>query len=209
MIIDIHVHTAGYSPCSRINLRDAVARAKSIGLSGICITDHESNGIASLAKEMEKREQFLVIVGMELLSLEGDLLVFGLEEVPDRQMHAQELVDLVNAKGGAVVCAHPYRDNGRGMGDGLLDIKGLNGIESFNGNTPWEQNSKAHALGTALHIPCLGGSDAHRTDRLGCYATKFPAGIGDSRDFINAIKAGEVLPVMFDQRKNVYQEVRL
>jgi len=148
-------------------LGDAISKAKSLGLSGICITDHESNGIADLAKEMAQRENFLVIVGMELLTFEGDLLVFGLMDVPLQKMHAQELVNLVNSNGGIAICAHPFRDNGRGMGDGLLKIKGLNGIESFNGNTAIEQNIKAYSLGTNLRMPCLGGSDAHRLEALG------------------------------------------
>jgi len=62
VIIDIHVHTAEYSPCSNIDLEEAILKAQIIGLDGICITDHESNGIFDKANELSKKHNFLVIV---------------------------------------------------------------------------------------------------------------------------------------------------
>ncbi|MCK4260133.1 MAG: PHP domain-containing protein [Halanaerobiales bacterium] len=211
MLIDIHVHTSKYSSCSRIDFEEAIIQAKGIGLDGICITDHESNGIIDEANELSKKHNFLVIVGMELLTYEGDLLVFGLEEVPQAHIagksHANELISLINQKGGIALSAHPFRNNGRGMGEFIRQIDNLSGIEVFNGNTTFENNSRAYHLGLELGIPCLGGSDAHRIERIGKYATSFSDGIRDLKDFINAVKEDEFFPVEYNN--NRFEEVKL
>lgn len=176
-----------------------------MGLDGLCITDHESNNIMDLAKNLAREHQFLLIVGMELLTYEGDLLVFGLEEVPTEKMHAIDLVKLAWNHGGVCISAHPFRDNGRGMGAYIKDLTGLAGVEAFNGNTSYVHNHKAYKLAKNLDLPCLGGSDAHRLERVGQYATCFPDGIRDEHDLILAIREGAVYPLVYEE--NNYKEV--
>lgn len=207
MLIDIHIHTKEYSSCSDIDLEEAIVKAKSIGLDGICITDHESKDIADKAMELSKKHDFLIIVGVEILTYEGDLLVFGLEEVPKEKMSANELISLVSRAGGIAISAHPYRDNGRGMGDNIRKLDGLSGIEVFNGNTELFQNIKAFDLAKELNLPCLGGSDAHRLERIGRFATLFPDGIRDEKDLIDAIKHRKVSPVKYVDI-NDFQEIK-
>jgi len=208
VLIDVHVHTAEYSPCSSIDFEEAIIKARTIGLDGICITDHESNGIIDKAEELSEKYNYLVIVGMELLTYEGDLLVFGLEEVPTEKMHADVLIHLVSQNDGICISAHPFRDNGRGMGEHIRKIDGLSGIEAFNGNTEPYQNFQAYNLGMGLNIPCLGGSDAHSIERIGRYATMFPEGLRDVKDFINAVKNRNVFPVLYNDYKNRFEEVK-
>ena len=45
ILTDIHMHESRYSSDSFVFLEEIVAKAKYIGLDGICITDHESNQI--------------------------------------------------------------------------------------------------------------------------------------------------------------------
>jgi len=208
LLIDIHVHTADYSPCSSVDLEDAVIRAKAIGLDGLCVTDHESNGIINKAKELSQKHNFLVIVGMELLTYEGDILVFGLEEVPKEKMYAKNLTTLISRNGGVSISAHPFRDNGRGMGNYIKKVEQLSGIEAFNGNTGSYQNKQAYELGQELNIPCFGGSDAHKIERIGIFATVFPDGIRDEVDLINAIKYENVFPVKFNKNKNEFEVLK-
>ena len=40
MVIDLHIHTKGLSPCSEMDAEEAVLEAKRIGLDGICFTEH-------------------------------------------------------------------------------------------------------------------------------------------------------------------------
>lgn len=195
MIIDLHFHTLQYSPCSHIDMEEGIRKAKAIGLDGICITDHDNNEALKYAKELKKKYDLLVIVGVEIFTYEGDILCFGLEKVPEKKIHAQELIDLVNEKGGVTISAHPFRNNGRGLGNKIKDLKGLSAIEVFNGNTTYENNSKAYELANELNIPCVGGSDAHKLQNIGKYATRFPQNITNEKDLIRAIKQGKVVPV--------------
>ncbi len=96
MFIQKNFHTIVPFPSVR-----PILRGKAAGLDGLCVTDHEHMGMRRLAEQLTRRHDFLVLVGMEFLTFEGDLLVFGLDTVPDRAMHADELVSLVNRQGGA------------------------------------------------------------------------------------------------------------
>lgn len=202
MIIDIHLHTSRYSSCSSIDLEQAILRARGMGLDGLCVTDHESNEIRDEARELSRKHSFLVITGMELLTLEGDVLVFGLEEVPREQMSARDLCRLVEDRGGVTIGAHPFRDNGRGMGGYFQKLGGLSGVEAFNGNTREYHNYRAYELGGKLKLKCFGGGDAHTLEGVGRYATVFPGGIRDQQDFIQAVKQGPVYPVAYCKSQN-------
>lgn len=194
MIFDIHIHQNRHSSDSRLAIEEAVKIAKKRGLDGICITDHDNIGIMDYAREISEKEGFPVIVGVEILTHEGDMLTFGIDTVPEGKLHAQELIDHVNAKGGVCIAAHPYRNNNRGLGDHILALKGLAGIEAFNGRTKDEDNLKAHRLGEKLRLPLFGGSDAHTPCEVGKYCTQFNHRIFDMDDFLKAVRMGALEP---------------
>ena len=197
MIIDTHIHEKTFSSDSFISLKEIVDKAKRMGLDGICITDHESNGLKEIAQEYSKKTNFLIMVGAEILTHEGDITVFGLENLPKEKVHAQQLVDMANKVGGITISAHPFRHNNRGMGKFIKNVQGLSGIEAFNGSTFPHHNLYAYGLSSELSIPALGASDAHTIDAIGKYATLIPGNIRDEKDFIEAVKSGRVSPVVY------------
>lgn len=194
MLIDIHVHTAKHSPCSTIALPLAVSRAREVGLDAICITDHDTDGVRQEAELISREAGFKIFVGMEILTYEGDLLVFGLSEVPRGKLHAVELIETLSACGGIAVAAHPYRDNGRGLGDMTWQLPGLAGVEVFNGRTEEADNQRAAAHAAACNLPCLGGSDAHRLDEIGRYVTYVPGRLDRVEQFVQAVMDKRVRP---------------
>jgi len=200
MLIDIHMHESKYSFDSYVSLEEIVAKAKYIGLDGICITDHESNQIKAEATELSAKEEIPIIVGAEVLTQEGDILVFGLNDLPKKKVPAQNLIDLVNEAGGIAVAAHPFRDNGRGIGEGIRNLTGLAGIEVFNGSTKPDNNFQAYNLALELEIPCLGGSDTYVIDRVGKFVTSFPDWVRDTEDLIEAVKDDKVVPVSYNYK---------
>ena len=200
MLIDIHMHESRYSSDSYVSLEEIVAKAKFIGLDGICITDHESNQIKAEAAELSAQEEFPIIVGAEVLTQEGDILVFGLNDLPKEKIPAQDLIDSVNEAGGIAVAAHPFRDNGRGIGEKIRNLIGLAGIEAFNGSTKTEHNFQAYSLALELEIPCFGGSDTHVIERVGKFVTSFPDCVSDTKDLIKAVKNAKVIPVSYNYR---------
>ncbi|MCK8825915.1 PHP domain-containing protein [Fuchsiella alkaliacetigena] len=205
MLIDIHIHESKYSHDSHVSLARVVQQAKSIGLDGVCITDHDSHQIQAEAKQLSQSSDFLIIVGAEVLTEKGDILVFGLEELPPAKLPAQQLIDLVNAEGGVAIAAHPFRDNGRGLGNKIKELQGLHGIEVLNGSTVVEANLQAYHLSQELNLAALGASDAHRASRIGKYVSHFETEIKDRQDFITAVKKQEVSPAIY--HNNSFQKI--
>ncbi|MDK2803230.1 MAG: hypothetical protein PWR23_234 [Peptostreptococcaceae bacterium] len=201
MIIDTHMHEKTYSSDSFLSLEDIVKKSKSMGLDGVCITDHESNEIKDFAHQFSKQSGFLILVGAEVLTHEGDITVFGLDDLPKEKIHAQQLIDLTLKTGGVAISAHPFRHNNRGMGKFIKNVQGLSGIEAFNGSTFPHHNLYAYGLSSELSIPALGASDAHTIDAIGKYATLIPGNIRDEKDFIEAVKSGRVSPVVYSNNK--------
>lgn len=197
MIIDTHMHESKYSLDSFITLKEIVYKAKSIGLDGICITDHESNEIKEEAKELSKKEKFPIIVGAEFLTFEGDILVFGLDKLPNEKIHAEKLIQMVENVGGVAIAAHPYRKNNRGLEEKIRTVKGLHGIECFNGSTPMDLNLLAYGDAEFRGAAMLGGSDCHVTDKIGIFATRFPSGVESLEDLIWAIRNRRTSPVEY------------
>lgn len=196
MLFEMHVHTAEYSPDSVLPIEAAVMRARSLGLGGICITDHDSMGAFAVKEMLAMRHGILVVVGVEICSPEGDLLLFGLEEMPPDGLSNQERIAYVRARGGEAVAAHPYRDNAWGVGDAMATLQGLAAVEALNGNTKPHLNHKAWTAGRRWRIPLCGGSDAHALDAVGTYVTRMPDGIVDEAGFLAALRCGAVEPMV-------------
>lgn len=198
MIFDTHIHENKYSFDSFIDFEKSIVKAKEMGLDGICITNHDNNTLREEIGDFTVIDGLTVIVGAEILTHQGDILVFGLDDIPEEMLDAEELLKLVKLNNGAAIAAHPYRNNNRGLENNLYKVANLlDGIESFNGSTSSHHNLFSYAVATELGIPSFGASDAHETDRIGKYATKFHENIRSYRDFIEAIKSKSLHPVMY------------
>ena len=194
MIIDLHTHEYLFSGCSHMSLEDAVAQARSIGLDGLCVTDHGSMeiGRAPCLKTLD----FPVFVGVEMTTREGDMIAFGLEFLPNRRLSAQEFADFVAGQGGFCFAAHPFRSFGGGIRHHVHAVRNMHGLEVFNGANSGRDNAKAlHACREMGFIP-VAGSDAHAVEDIGSYATEFPQPIGAMNELVAALKAGQGKPVV-------------
>lgn len=190
MWIDLHIHEKTYSLDSKLSLEDIVTAAKVRGLDAVCITDHDDLGIRETAYAYSKQVGYPIFVGVEYYSLDGDLVTFGVDEIPNTRIPAQEYIDWVNARGGICYSAHPYRDNNRGLRDLLYDVTGLGGIEVLNANTVDEENAQAQEACKQLNQQSIGASDAHKIERVGLYATWFPQTITTTDELVAALKQG-------------------
>lgn len=197
MIIDTHIHEDKYSFDSFIDFSELTKVSKEQGLDGICITNHENNKMRKEIGDSAIIDDVLVIVGAEILTHEGDILVFGVKDLPKEKVSAEELLNLVKRNKGAAIAAHPFRNNNRGLGSNIKRLSHLlTGLESFNGSTLSHHNEECYALADKLALPSLGASDAHTIDRVGRFATKFYDSIRDHKDFVEALKAGNYHPVV-------------
>lgn len=207
MLIDLHLHEKQHSADSQLDVKDIVRQAKIRGLDAIGITDHDSIGLFPQAERLSQEMNFPIFVGAEILTYEGDLLIYGVDHIPEHKMHAQELIDWTEKRGGISIAAHPYRENGRALGDTMFSLKGLSGVEALNGSTPMPLNDRACHAAFDLKLPLLGCSDAHRQEKVGIFATKFSQKISHVQDLVREIRAGRTNPVYSYQ--NTYHSLDL
>ena len=199
MKFDLHIHESKHSKDSRLDLEQIVQEAKAFGLDGIAITDHDVLGLREQARFLSALHDLMIFVGVEVATTQGDILVFGVDELPSAKeadrLAPQVLIDYVNERGGATIAAHPYRDNGRGLGDSIFALSGLTAIEGYNGRTSSNHNAQAMEAALKLGVPVTGGSDAHKPGEVGAYATQVDAAVHTEKDLIRALKLGQCHPV--------------
>lgn len=197
MLIDTHMHEMTYSKDSFLQLDEMVQIAKEKGLDAICITDHDSMGLREYAKEYTERTGFLVLVGIEYFSLQGDIAAFGIDEYPAERVSAQEFIDMVKAQGGICFAVHPFRNNNRGLEENLRTVKGLDGLEVLNGSTTYEACKKAAEYALELGYFTMGSSDCHVPEKVGVCATYFPNEIHSMEEFIDEFNKGKMQPAYY------------
>ena len=198
MLIDTHLHEDKYSFDSKQSLEDVIATAKSRGLDGICVTNHDNSDLAKDLGWFSIVDGLKIIVGNEVYTQEGDILYFGKMQIPNRRIPFKELLEMTEGSPRAFIAAHPYRCNNRGMKDKMRDFANdLTAIEGFNGNTSVEENMIAVKEAINLGLPISGAGDSHWVGRVGKYATKFDKEINTYDSFLRELNAGRFSAVTY------------
>ena len=198
---DLHMHTR-HSKDSLSEPAAVLRAAVKKGLHAIAITDHdEIEGAfetARLAKE--KKLPLQIIIGEEVSTDEGDLLVYFLK----KKIAPGKLVAVlaeVKRQGAVCSAAHPYDYTRYGIALGKIPAKQLasiGAVEAFNARiTVHSHNDDAAAFAKANGKPMLAGSDAHHPSEVGAAYAEFE-GIKklDARSLISAPRKlyGKVSP---------------
>ena len=209
MLIDLHTHSYPMSDDSFMSVDEAIEGAKSVGLDGICLTDHDAFWTDDQARDLSQRHGFLVLIGSEINTDAGHVLTFGLRHY-EFGMHKPEFLRGCADRDGAVlIAAHPYRRRfleqpgsdpdvragmlERAVTDPFFDL--CEAVEGLNGRGSVEQNRYSTDLCAALALPATAGSDAHRVNQLGTAATEFHGKIECVADLIHLLKSGQYRPV--------------
>ena len=205
--IDLHVHTSPASPCASSSVDDVITEAKRIGLNGICLTDHNYLWRDQDIKALRNKHDFLVLRGNEITTIQGDMVVFGLEEDIQGIIALKDLAEKVAAVDGFMIAAHPFRGFLAVGGDKLgLDVdkaaarpvfKLVHGVETLNSKVTENENNFCGRVAESLEMPTTGGSDAHLVEEVGYYATRFSKRIQNEAELISALRAGDGTPVKF------------
>lgn len=206
MILDLHIHQNRHSSDSILDILTAIKEAKALNIDGICITDHDNLGLRPFAEDLSQKEGLLVIVGVEIYTLDGDILCYGIDSLPKERLSAQATIEYVHERGGVCIAAHPFRNNRRGLEDKLYDLDNIDAIEAYNGRTLDVNNDKALQIADRLGRPMVGGSDAHTEGELGNFCTYFKDDIRSEADFIEAIKNGSYKPISLKE-KHISEEI--
>ena len=194
LFIDLHAHTFR-SGDSMMTIEDLALAAKSTGLHGFAITDHNSvEEVKGLKGKYRLEDKGLLIVpGLEVTTAAGHILAYGDVGPIPTGMPTEEAVDRVISAGGVPVAAHPFRLS-TGIGEAVVRRCRFQAMEVFNGRTREGANMKALALAKELKLPMTGGSDAHFPEQVGEVVTVFPDDATDIEAVLKAIKGGDCKP---------------
>ena len=212
MLIDLHTHTKPRSWDSFITPDEMVDLAKEASLDAMVLAEHDWAWEADEVAELAKRHDFNVIRAMEINTEDGHILVFGLHEYKFGMHRSHELAEFVNAVGGVMIAAHPYRrqmpwkpEDEREYEDALARAtrnpayRFVTAIEVLNGRGTAAENDFSLRVQDRMHLPATAANDTHQHDekdqQMGRAATYFEAEIGTEQELITALRSGRYWPL--------------
>lgn len=164
--VEFHCHTT-FSKDSLTPVERLLPAARRAGVDRLVITDHNTTRGALRAKELDPE---LVIVGEELLTNRGELLVAFVQEELPRGIDYLEAIRRLRQQGAFISVSHPFdlRRHGWKLAD-LLEIAPLvDAIEVFNARCQWAGlNRQAADFAAQHHLAGTAGSDAHTLQEVG------------------------------------------
>ncbi|MDR0669035.1 MAG: PHP domain-containing protein [Treponema sp.] len=219
-LYETHLHTCQSSACASAAGREYIPYYLDAGYSGIVVTDHFFRGNSTLdpylpwrawvrefcrgyedAREEGARRGLDVFFGWEETFEGDDYLVYGLDkewllEHPEvRRWTRREQYQAVQAAGGCVVHAHPFRQHDY-IEEVCLAPRLIDAVEVANaGNREQGYDALALRYAEKLGLPLSAGSDIHHIEQAeagelyGVYLREKPE---NSAAFAAMIKAGEV-----------------
>jgi predicted metal-dependent phosphoesterase TrpH len=193
--VDLHLHTrfsfdASISPKF---LADALNTHQVI--KGVAVTDHNTlEGYFHVRRFAAAYEDVVIIPGVEVTTVLGDVIVLGVEEKPAYWSSLESVVDFAKDRNGVIVVPHPYR--GGGIRDAAKKIPAEFGaIEIVNPDATIEENKMAEMLAKTRNMPGVGGSDAHHISQMWKAYTQIDADL-NVESILKAIKNGSVKAVL-------------
>ena len=167
LTIETHCHTNASGDCL-VRPEDLIARCRARGIDKVIITDHNTIAGALVAKQIDPDR---VIVGEEIYTKKGELLVaFVQEEVPP-WLEPEEAIHRLREQGAFISVSHPFDVMRAGhwkLPDLLAIAPLVDAIEIFNARCllpAYNQRAKEFAAEHGLNG--TSGSDAHTLMELG------------------------------------------
>jgi predicted metal-dependent phosphoesterase TrpH len=187
--IDLHIHTT-YSPDASINPKTIVDQLYAHPfIKAAAITDHNTgDGYYKVQELVPAYSDILIIPGVEVSTVNGDLIVLGTAELPPKPWSVKNVIDFAKEKEALTIAPHPYR--AYGLGD-LTRKYDIDAIEVLNGASQPNVNKLAESLAKEMNLPGVAGSDAHQASDLWTVYTEVQASL-DIDEILKAIKKGLV-----------------
>jgi len=188
--LDLHVHSR-HSPDSSLTVEEIVFGLRAANLNGFALTDHDTvAGHAELAGWQARFPELVLVPGVEVSTVEGHLLAYGISEAPPAQRSVSATIDWVHDHGGVAVLAHPFRFS-HGVGRTVAETARADGIETVNAHNSSRANRKAARVASQRSLPATGASDVHELVDLGRAYTEFALGTRGATAVVQAIREGK------------------
>jgi predicted metal-dependent phosphoesterase TrpH len=175
-----------------MSLEQIIARCLEVGINCLGIADH--NTIAG-AKKMKEIAPFSIIVGEEILTLDGEVIGFFLSQEIPSKLSIKETVAQIKAQDGLVCIPHPYdRLRMSVFRDQVFDdiMNDVDIIEAFNARSLSAGSStRARQLAQKYGKPASAGSDAHTLPEIGNAYVEMPDFNG-KEEFLASLAKGKI-----------------
>jgi len=183
------MHT-NYSPDAAIQPKTIVDQLYAHPfIKAVAITDHNTvEGYYKVQELASAYQDILIIPGVEITTVDGDLIVLGIAELPPKPWTVENVINFAKEKQALTIAAHPYRAHG--LGD-LTKNYDIDAIEVLNGISPPHANKMAENLAKEMGLPGVASSDAHQVNELWTAYTEIQAST-DVNEILKAIKKGLV-----------------
>jgi predicted metal-dependent phosphoesterase TrpH len=185
--LDLHVHSL-HSPDSRLSLEQIIGRLSYVGLRGFALTDHNTvRGHAALADLRSSHPGYLFLPGVEVSTVEGHLLAYGVHEAPPPHRPIVETIEWVRDQGGESVLSHPFRRS-HGVGRKVAESARVSAIETRNGHNSEIANLRAEEVAARRNLGATGGSDVHTLTDVGRAFTEFSPEVASVDDLLENLR---------------------
>ena len=157
--------------------------AKKRGLNGIAVTDHHTIKGALKAYKINKDKDFEVIIGEEITTDLGDVLIYyAKEEIKKKEFFF--VVDEAKRQGALIVLPHPFRTSiypNHHFKYPIKNVKNkIDAIEVFNARNLPGNNEKAQKAAEKLGLAGTAGSDAHFAFEIATAYTIFDGNLSEA-----------------------------
>lgn len=214
-LYEMHCHTNAFSACGKSTPEEMVRKFKSLGYTGLFITEHFAESCVVYHKNVSWKEYINTLYSSyERAKKEGEkcgldvffgleypaggwahFLVYGLDK--EYLLENDFLLDIppneflrnVIAEGAFVVHAHPFRKPFSDLVRLYPDI--THAVETINANRTDEENRRADGYANMMNFPKMAGSDIHinTQENLACLVANRK--IKDEKDLFTLVKSGE------------------
>jgi predicted metal-dependent phosphoesterase TrpH/glycosyltransferase involved in cell wall biosynthesis len=196
ILCDFHMHTHHSHDCAT-PVATLVARAVTLGLGAIAVTDHNSiaGGVEAQRYAAEHGIDLHVIVGSEIKTQTGEVIGLYLTSDIPRGMAFADTVEAIRDQGGLVYVPHPF-DRMHAIADEPLLRRLADQIDIFevyNARLYREAfNRDAERFAARYDLLRAAGSDAHVVEGLGTGLVELPC-FTDPESLLLALGVGRVV----------------
>ncbi len=159
--VELHSHTLWSKDCI-VKYETILQLCDERGIDKIAITDHNT---AEGALAMQKIAPDRVIVGEEIMTNQGELLGYFLQESIPAGLSPEETIKRLRDQGAAISVSHPFDRLRKGAWreeDLLRIMDQVDAIEIFNARCMYKaDNTAAQAFAEKHQLKGTAGSDAH------------------------------------------------
>jgi predicted metal-dependent phosphoesterase TrpH len=204
--IDLHLHTSRGSSDSNVSPHQVIERAREIGISAVCITEHDHIWDVQEVLDIAAEAGVVLLRGMEVTTEIGHVGAFGLDRYVGGIYKLKELRRVADDCGGLLIANHPFRykldpkltffnnhdepfdANDVNKAAEQVVFSMVDAVEVLNGCCSEGENRFALQVAQALGLAEVAGSDSHSVDSVGCVCTVLEAPALTERALIDAIK---------------------